>query len=133
MKRGNGPFAQFAPFVISSFNGAALHEARKDNEWREGPRFGFSFNGAALHEARKCDDEDGEGTSPYGFNGAALHEARKSIRLSVAGSRFSPASTGPRFMKRGNPQIRRAPRLRVPASTGPRFMKRGNCSPPSRS
>ena len=109
-----------------------------------------SFNGAALSEARKRGSFSGAKDRRHCFNGAALSEARKLVAdvvsaigiLASMGPRFRKrgnagemvlcvradfASMGPRFRKRGNePELLKEHFRLVPASMGPRFRKRGN-------
>ena len=126
MKRGNEEWKVQPGTAGGCFNGAALHEARKlvgdlpplikAEGASTGPRFmkrgnivsvseyarrKRSFNGAALHEARKFAGAVQTHQRTGCFNGAALHEARKSLRYIRVDKEWL-ASTGPRFMKRGN-------------------------------
>src|SRR5438105_1386691 len=53
MKRGDrSPPPRLRP-RLQSFNGAALHEARRFHQSAQRNRKNSSFNGAALHEARR--------------------------------------------------------------------------------
>ncbi len=125
-KHGNRIKSEFRAGKVTSFNGAALFQARKFCRCRSRHWFQARFNGAALFQARK-----------FGFRFYVIFcwsllqwgRAFSSTEIRTRGSEkyaIKFASMGPRFFKHGNTCHCNFVIKNFQASMGPRFFKHGN-------